>query len=123
MIAAMGLTRNQVFIANVVKCRPPGNRNPEPDEVAACLPYLKAQIQAIGPAVICTLGNTPLRALRQDTTLGITRQRGRAFTYEGITCVPTFHPSYLLRNEAAKRPAWEDLKQVLGLLGREPPRR
>jgi DNA polymerase len=124
MIEAMGFQRGEVFIANVVKCRPPGNRTPEPAEVAACMPYLRRQIAALRPKVICTLGNTPLRALLGDDSLGITRQRGKRFAYEGITLIPTFHPSYLLRNAEAKKPCWEDLQSVLKELGRSaPPRR
>ncbi len=124
MIEAMGFTRGEVFIANVVKCRPPGNRTPEPAEVAACMPFLRRQIAALRPKVICTLGNTPLRALMNDDSLGITRVRGQRFTVEGITMIPTFHPSYLLRNAEAKKPCWEDLQIVLKELGRTaPPRR
>lgn len=123
MIEAMGFKRGEVFIANVLKCRPPGNRTPEPAEVAACMPFLRRQIAALRPKVICTLGNTPLRALMNDESLGITRQRGKRLTYEGITMIPTFHPSYLLRNAEAKRPCWEDLQAVLKELGRTPPPR
>lgn len=116
MITAMGLARDQVYIANVVKCRPPDNRTPESDEVAACLPYLEQQVQVLAPRIICTLGNTPLRALTGDPTAGITRHRGRPFQWRGITVVPTFHPSYLLRNPDGKKPCWEDLKKVMALL-------
>jgi uracil-DNA glycosylase len=123
MIEAMGFQRGEVFIANVVKCRPPGNRTPEPAEVTACMPYLRRQIAALRPKVICTLGNTPLRALMNDDSLGITRVRGKRFTYDGITMIPTFHPSYLLRNAEAKKPCWEDLQVVLKELGRTPPAR
>jgi DNA polymerase len=123
MIVAMGFSRAEVFIANIVKCRPPGNREPSPTEMSACLPFLRAQISAIRPKLIVTLGNTPLRALTGDLTRGITRSRGSTFTFDGVTCLPTFHPSYLLRNEAAKKPAWEDLKAALKFLGREAPRR
>ena len=122
MIVAMGFAREQVFIANVVKCRPPGNRNPEPEEIAACLPYLDRQIDILKPKVICTLGNVPLRALRGEGP-GITRARGTAFEYRGYQVIPTFHPSYLLRNEAAKKPCWQDLQAVLTAIGREPPGR
>lgn len=123
MIRAMGLSREAVYIANVVKCRPPGNRMPEPNEVDSCLPWLQAQVDVLKPKVICTLGNTPLRALSGDTSLGITRMRGQSFSWRGYTVLPTFHPSYLLRNESAKKPTWEDLKQVLALLGRSVPAR
>jgi DNA polymerase len=123
MINAMGFRRDQVFICNVVKCRPPGNRTPEPDEVTACMGYLHRQLAALKPQVICTLGNTPLRALLENPALGITRLRGTRQEYRGIPLIPTFHPSYLLRNPEAKKPCWEDLKVVLSLLGREVPKR
>ena len=123
MIQAMGLTSEEVFIANVVKCRPPDNRSPTAAEAAACMPWLREQIAAIRPTVICTLGNTPLRALLGDDTLGITRVRGQRFAYAGIPLIPTFHPTYLLRNPAGKKPCWEDLQLVLKELGRTPPAR
>jgi uracil-DNA glycosylase len=123
MIEAMGLKREDVFIANVVKCRPPGNRTPEADEVNACLPFLEQQIALLKPKIICALGNTPLRALTGDDKAGITRMRGQKLSYRGITMIPTFHPSYLLRNPEAKKPCWDDLKLVLAEMGREPPKR
>jgi DNA polymerase len=123
MITAMGFQRGQVFIANIVKCRPPGNRTPEPAEVDACLPFLSAQIAVLKPKVLCLLGNTPLKALFGQGTDGITRMRGKRLEWQGIPTYPTFHPSYLLRNEAGKKPAWEDLKLVLKELGRTPPAR
>jgi uracil-DNA glycosylase len=123
MIVAMGLQREEVFIGNVIKCRPPGNRKPEETEMVACLPYLKEQIDALAPKVICTLGATPLQALRGDMRLGITKERGKRFMYRGIPVIPTFHPSYLLRNDAAKKPTWMDLRAVLREIGRTPPRR
>lgn len=123
MILAMGFKREDVFIANIIKCRPPGNRTPEPAEVGACMGYLRRQISMLRPKVICALGNTPLRALTGDDSLGITRMRGKKLQFDGITLIPTFHPSYLLRNEEAKKPCWEDLKLVLKELGRELPRR
>lgn len=123
MITAMGFARGEVHICNAVKCRPPGNRNPEPDELAACHPFLMAQLAVLRPKVICTLGNIPLRTLFGPDTPGITRIRGKRLEWQGIPVYPTFHPSYLLRNEAAKKPAWEDLKAVLAELGREPPAR
>jgi uracil-DNA glycosylase len=123
MILAMGFKREEVFIANIIKCRPPGNRTPEPAEVGACLGYLRRQIALLKPKVICALGNTPLRALTGDDSLGITRMRGKKLLFDGITLIPTFHPSYLLRNEEAKKPCWEDLKLVLKELGRELPKR
>jgi DNA polymerase len=123
MIQAMGLARSDVFIANVLKCRPPGNRTPEPDEIAACMPFLRQQIAVLKPKLICTLGNTPLRALMGDDALGITRMRGKKLSFAGITLIPTFHPSYLLRNPEAKKPCWEDLQTVLKELGRTLPKR
>lgn len=123
MIKAMGFERHQVWIGNVVKCRPPGNRAPEPAEAAACLPFIERQLLAIRPQVICTLGNTPLRALLGDQKLGITKLRGSRQDWRGIPLVPTFHPAYLLRNPPAKKPCWEDLKEVLKVIGREPPKR
>lgn len=123
MILAMGFKREDVFIANIIKCRPPGNRTPEPAEVTACMGYLRRQIAVLKPKVICALGNTPLRALMNDDKLGITRMRGQKLSFDGITMIPTFHPSYLLRNEEAKKPCWEDLKLVLKELGRELPKR
>jgi len=123
MIIAMGLARQEVFITNVVKCRPPGNRNPEPSEVLACSGFLEQQLASLAPQVICTLGNVPLRALFGAEQPGITRSHGQILTWRGITVIPTFHPSYLLRNEQAKKPAWEDLQVVLKSLGRTAPRR
>jgi len=123
MIAAMGFSRESVYICNVVKCRPPGNRLPEKDEVAACIGYLVRQLELLRPKVICSLGNTPLRALTGNDKLGITSVRGQVLDWRGTPLVPTFHPAYLLRNPPAKKPCWEDLKVVLKVLGREPPAR
>lgn len=123
MIAAMGFQRDQVYLCNAVKCRPPGNRMPEANELDACHPFLMAELSVLRPKVICTLGNIPLRALFGHQTAGITRMRGQRLEWQGIPVYPTFHPSYLLRNEAAKKPAWEDLKAVLAEIGREPPGR
>ena len=124
MIGAMGFTREQVFIANIVKCRPPANRTPLPEEMAACLPYLQRQIALLQPRVIVALGGTAVRGLLQIDT-GITRLRGQWCTYEEIPVMPTFHPSYLLRDEGAKykRDVWNDLQAVLKRIGREPPPR
>ncbi|WP_249351243.1 uracil-DNA glycosylase, partial [Corallococcus exiguus] len=119
MIGAMGFTRNDVYIANVVKCRPPGNRNPEPDEIAACEPFLRSQLLAIQPKVIVALGKFAAQTLLRDTT-PITRMRGQWREYEGIQLMPTFHPAYLLRNSAEKRNAWADLQQVMKLFGKHP---
>ena len=112
MIAAMGYGRDEVYICNVVKCRPPGNRNPEADEITACQPFLEAQLNAIRPSVIVTLGKFAAQTLlRTDTP--ITRLRGQWREYVGIPLMPTFHPAYLLRNPAEKKSAWTDLKAVM----------
>jgi uracil-DNA glycosylase family 4 len=120
MIEAMGYRREEVYIANVVKCRPPGNRDPEGDEIAACEQFLKAQIAAVKPRVLVALGRFAVQTLLRDTT-PISRQRGRWRTYEGVRLMPTFHPAYLLRNPAEKKKAWEDLQQVMKELGKPPP--
>jgi uracil-DNA glycosylase family 4 len=115
IIEAIGLSREQVYIANVIKCRPPNNRNPEPDEVAACEPFLFRQIDVIQPSVIVPLGKFAAQCLLK-TTDPITRLRGRRFDYRGTTLIPTFHPAYLLRNPSAKREVWEDMKLVRAIL-------
>ncbi len=120
MIEAMGFRRADVYIANVVKCRPPQNRDPEPDEIEACEPFLEAQIAAIRPRVIVALGRFAVQTLLRDTA-PISRQRGRWREYRGVRLMPTFHPAYLLRNPADKRKAWEDLQLVMKDLGRVPP--
>ena len=119
MIEAMGYRREDVFIANIVKCRPPHNRKPAPEEAAQCLPFLEEQIVALKPKVIVTLGGTALEGLLGIT--GITRVRGQWRERNGIPVMPTFHPSYLLRVPSAKRDAWNDLQAVLKRLGRTPP--
>ncbi len=116
MIAAMGLSRNQVYICNVIKCRPPENRDPLPEEIACCEPFLLKQLEIMRPKVIVALGRFAVQSLLRDTT-PITRQRGRWRDYHGIRLMPTFHPSYLLRNPAAKREAWLDLQEVMRELG------
>lgn len=115
MIGAMGYARSDVYICNVVKCRPPGNRNPEPDEIAACEPFLKKQLGAIRPQMIVALGKFAAQCLLRDDT-PITRLRGTFRTYEGIQLMPTFHPAYLLRDPSKKKEAWDDLKTVLTAL-------
>jgi len=115
IIEAIGLSREQVYIANVIKCRPPGNRNPEPDEVASCEPFLFRQIDVIQPKVIVPLGKFAAQSLL-NTTDPITRLRGKTFEYRGTTLIPTFHPAYLLRNPSAKREVWEDMKKVRSIL-------
>lgn len=119
IIQAMGYKRSDVYIANVLKCRPPQNRTPLPDEVSNCLPYLLAQIELIQPRIIVALGATALRALL-DVQLGITKMRGHWYNFRGIPIMPTFHPAYLLRNPAAKREVWQDMLAVLEKLGRKP---
>ena len=118
IIEAIGLTRDQVYIANVIKCRPPNNRNPEPDEVEQCEPYLFRQIDVIGPRVIVPLGKFAAQSLLK-TADPITRLRGRQFDYRGTALIPTFHPAYLLRNPSAKREVWEDMKKVRAILQSE----
>lgn len=115
MIAAMHLSREEVYIANVVKCRPPGNRVPGEDEAAACLGYLERQIELIKPEVIVLLGGTALHFLLKID--GISRLRGRWQEYKNIAVMPTFHPAFLLRKPEAKREAWHDLKLVMAKLG------
>jgi DNA polymerase len=115
IVEAIGLTRDQVYIANVIKCRPPNNRNPEPDEVAACEPFLFRQIDVIQPKVIVPLGKFAAQCLLK-TVDPITKLRGRQFDYRGATLIPTFHPAYLLRNPSAKREVWEDMKKVREIL-------
>ena len=112
----MKLRREDVYICNVIKCRPPGNRNPEPDEVAACEPFLVRQLQAIGPEVIVALGKFAAQTLLRSKT-PITQLRGRWFDYQGIMLMPTFHPAYLLRNPGDKRLVWEDIQKVMRILG------
>ena len=118
IVAAMGLTREDVYICNVVKCRPPKNRDPEEDEVEACLPFLKEQLKLIRPQVICALGR-----VAGQTLLGrdfrMTRDRGSWYTFLGTQLMPTFHPAYLLRNPSAKRQVWEDIQKVMKRLGLE----
>jgi len=122
MIAAMGFEREEVFIANINKCRPPDNRAPTTDEMAACLPFLKRQIAILQPKVIVAMGSTAINGLVEvPKGVGITKLRGTWMTFEGIDLMPTFHPSYLLRNPPAKKPVWEDLKAVLHRLGRPVP--
>lgn len=120
MLPSIGLSRGDVYIANVVKCRPPGNRDPEPDEAAACMPFLKRQIELIDPAVIVCLGRIAARYLL-GTTAPISSYRGRWATWAGRDVLPTFHPAYLLRNPAAKREAWTDFKRLKSRLETEAP--
>jgi DNA polymerase len=127
MIGAMGLSpERDVYVCNILKCRPPGNRRPEPHEISTCIPYLHEQLALVKPKVIVAMGNTAVAALL-DTKLGITKLRGQWKLYQGQTLVmPTYHPSYLLRPSPqqieAKRQAWQDLQMVMKELGIEPPR-
>ena len=110
MIHAIGMERTEVYIANVVKCRPPHNRNPEPDEVQACLPHLRAQFALIRPKIVVLLGRVPLQALLGGTS--IMRERGAWRERKGTWFMPTFHPSFLLRDPSYKKEAWEDFKKI-----------
>jgi len=121
MILAIGLEREKVYIANVVKCRPPNNRDPKPDEIATCSPFLIGQIEAIRPRVIVTLGSPATKTLL-GTKTGITRLRGTWHSYRGIPVMPTFHPAYLLRvyTDENRRLVWDDLKAARARMDREP---
>jgi uracil-DNA glycosylase family 4 len=116
IIEAIGMKREDVYIANVIKCRPPQNRNPEPDEVETCEPFLFRQIDIIRPKVIVALGKFGAQTLLR-TLDPISRLRGRVFEYRGSKLIPTFHPAYLLRNPSSKREVWEDMKLVRRILG------
>jgi uracil-DNA glycosylase len=120
MIEAMGFARDDVYIANVLKCRPPNNRNPEPDEIATCEPFLFQQVASIEPKVVIALGAFAARTLLK-TDAPISKLRGRVFDFRGAKLIPTFHPSFLLRSPGYKREAWDDLKLALSLLGRPVP--
>lgn len=120
MIEAMGFCREEVFIANIAKCRPPENRQPTPEEMETCMPYLRRQIALVQPKVIVALGAVAVRGLLQNPT-GITRLRGTWQDLDGIPVMPTYHPAYLLRNPPSKREVWADLQTVLKRLGRTPP--
>ena len=115
IIEAIGLKRGDVYIANVIKCRPPQNRNPEPDEVDQCEPFLFRQIDIVKPKVVVALGKFAAQSLLK-TTDPITRIRGREYSYRDAILMPTYHPAYLLRNPSAKRDVWEDMKRVRALL-------
>lgn len=112
IIKAMGLERKDVYICNILKCRPPGNRNPQPDEIRLCEPYLKRQLQLIAPQIICALGSFAAKTLLKTET-PITALRGRFQTYAGIKLMPTYHPAYLLRNPSAKKQVWEDVQLIM----------
>lgn len=128
MIEAMGLTKEDVYIGNILKCRPPGNRTPAFDEMDKCLGFLEEQIDLLQPEVIITLGKTAVQGLLGEKSIYITKIRGNWMKYKGINLMPTFHPSFLLRppldqQRERKRQVWTDLKQVLSFLGKEPPRK
>ncbi len=112
IIAAMGLKREEVYICNILKCRPPGNRNPLPDEIAACEPFLIRQLGVIRPRVICAMGSI---ALKSEAPISVLR--GRFHSYQGIPLMPTYHPAYLLRNPGAKKQVWEDVQGIMKRLG------
>lgn len=118
MINAMQFKRPEVYIANIVKCRPPNNRNPEDDEIKECCLYLQKQIEFIQPKVLVLLGAVPVKTLLEKT--GITKTHGIWHEYMGIKTMPTFHPAYLLRNPEAKKDAWEDLKKVMEIFHKNP---
>ena len=115
IIEAINMKREDVYIANVIKCRPPQNRNPEPDEVVQCEPFLFRQIETIKPKVIVALGKFAAQSLLK-TTEPITRIRGREYKYRNAILMPTFHPAFLLRNPSSKREVWEDMKRVRAIL-------
>jgi DNA polymerase len=120
IIQAMGLERSEVYICNVLKCRPPNNRNPLPEEIGHCHPYLLRQLKAIGPGAIVALGTFAAQTLLK-TREPISRLRGKFHDYHGIPLMPTFHPAFLLRNANMKRQVWDDMQQVMKLLGMEIP--
>ena len=122
MIEAMGLTRDKVYIANVVKCRPPENRTPEKDEITTCMPFLLRQLAAINPKVIVSLGSCATQALLGGNK-SISSFRGQWLEFRGARLMATYHPAYLLRNPPAKTDVWADLKKVMAVLGLKPPRR
>jgi uracil-DNA glycosylase family 4 len=114
----MGLKREEVYICNIVKCRPPNNRDPENDEIEACIPFLKQQLQIISPEVICTLGRVAAQAL-VGKEVKITAERGNWLSFLNIPFMPTYHPAYLLRNPSAKRQVWDDAQKIMRHLGLE----
>jgi len=118
ILQSIGLQREEVYIANIIKCRPPQNRNPEPDEIQSCYPFLMKQIQAIQPRIICALGSFAAHTLLQ-TDAKITALRGRVFDLAGIQVFPTYHPAFLLRNPGRKREVWEDMKRIAGEMAKE----
>ena len=116
IIAAIGLNRQQVYICNIIKCRPPGNRNPDPEEIESCAPFVRRQLAAIAPEFVCTLGTFATQTLL-NTDRPISRLRGRFHEMMGIQVLPTYHPAYLLRNPERKRDVWEDMKLLMQAMG------
>ncbi len=115
IIESINLSREEVYIANIIKCRPPQNRNPEPDEIESCNPFLMKQIRVIQPKIICALGTFSAQTLLKTDTK-ITALRGKLYDLDGIKVIPTYHPAFLLRNPERKREVWEDMKKVAELL-------
>jgi len=115
IIESINLSREEVYIANIVKCRPPQNRNPEPDEIQSCNPFLMSQIRVIQPKIICALGTFSAQTLLKTDTK-ISALRGKLFDLEGSKVIPTYHPAFLLRNPERKREVWEDMKKIAGLI-------
>jgi DNA polymerase len=111
ILRAIDLTREDVYICNIIKCRPPGNRNPEPDEIAACIPFLRRQLRAIRPKFICALGTFAAQTLLETNT-PISRLRGHFYACEGIDLLPTYHPAFLLRNPSKKADVWQDMQKL-----------
>jgi len=121
IIQAMGFTREEVYICNIVKCHPPHNRDPERDEIEICLPFLKAQISLIQPEIICAIGRISAQSLVHED-FKITRERGQWQSFRDIPLMPTYHPAYLLRYPQAKKAVWEDMQQIMKKLGLKDPR-
>jgi uracil-DNA glycosylase len=119
IIHAIDLARDRVYISNIIKCRPPGNRNPLPDEIATCRPFLERQISAINPEFICALGSVAAQTLLQ-TDEPISKLRGKFFSFMNARLIPTFHPAYLLRNPEKKRDVWEDMKKLMNEMAGRP---
>jgi len=117
MVAAMGLSREEVYIGNILKCRPPDNRTPTLEEMAVCLPHILRQIKVIQPEVVCALGATALKGLLRDPRASIGRMRGKFIAWQGIKLMPTYHPAYLLRSPGEKHKTWEDIQKIVAELG------
>jgi DNA polymerase len=115
IISAMGLAREDVYICNILKCRPPGNRNPKEDEIANCEPFLVKQLEAINPEIICALGTFAAKTLLRSES-PISAIRGKFHNYHGRKLMPTYHPAYLLRNPDAKKLVWEDVQKIMKIL-------